>query len=128
MQTGEDSEIMSYMQNMAQVEGWLNDITAKMIYQLLRYQTEAGLRGNVLEIGVHHGRLFLLLALSVAREEHAVAVDLFGDQHLNVGRSGRGDRNIFEQNIRAYAPNARILILQANSTRLGEDFLELIME
>jgi SAM-dependent methyltransferase len=109
--------------HMETVEGWLDTTAAAVIHRLLRYQAAAGIGGNVLEIGVHHGRLFLLLALAAARGEHAVAVDLFDDQHLNASHSGSGDRAMLERNIRNHAPDATVQIVKANSTGLGEEFV-----
>ena len=113
-----------YLESLDQVDGWLEKTTASIISRLLRYQTEIGMRGDVLEVGVHHGRLFLLLALCTVEGERAVAVDLFEDQHLNDSLSGRGDREILERNIRRYAPEATVEILRANSMDLGQEFIK----
>ena len=100
------------------VEGWLSPTTATMIATLLLAQTAQGVAGDVCEIGVHHGRLFLVLANATASGETAVAVDVFGDQDKNVDRSGNGDRTIFEANVARYAPAARVDIVQASSLDL----------
>ena len=100
------------------VEGWLSPTTATMIATLLLAQTEQGVAGDVCEIGVHHGRLFLILANAAAVGETAVAVDVFGDQDKNVDRSGLGDRAVFETNAARYAPGARIDIVQESSLDL----------
>ena len=100
------------------VEGWLSPTTATMIATLLLAQTEQGVAGDVCEIGVHHGRLFLILANAAAVGETAVAVDVFGDQDKNVDRSGLGDRAVFEANAARYAPDTRIDIVQESSLDL----------
>jgi peptide chain release factor 2 len=51
------------------------------------------------EIGVHHGRLFIPMALARRPGERALAIDVFEDQHLNVDHSGKGDRARFEENV-----------------------------
>ena len=62
-------------------------------------QTDAGLRGDVCEIGVHRGTSFLVLTDATSGTERAVAVDVFGDQEKNIDRSGQGDRTIFERHL-----------------------------
>ncbi len=107
------------------VEGWLSPTTATMIATLLLAQSAQGVSGDVCEIGVHHGRLFLILANAAAAGETAVAVDVFGDQDKNVDRSGLGDRAAFEANAARYAPGARIDIVQESSLDLQTpDFLQ----
>jgi hypothetical protein len=118
-----DRETLKYLQNIDQVEGWLRVSTARVIHHLLRYQNEINLQGDLLEIGVHHGRLFLLLALSATESERAVAIDIFSNQDANISKSGCGELAIFERNIRTHAPKASISILQANSMELGQEFV-----
>jgi hypothetical protein len=67
------------------IPGYLSSIDAKLISHLLQWQETQGIRGSLCEIGVHHGRLFLLLALSRRREESALAIDLFEDDTINTG-------------------------------------------
>ena len=73
---------------LGQVEGWLDPRSAKVIAALGEYQTAQGIRGAVGEIGVHHGKLLVLLDLIKAKGEISFAVDLFDDQQLNVDQSG----------------------------------------
>ncbi len=113
------SSLASYLElGIGTVEGWLSPTTASILAQLLVEQARAGLRGNVCEIGVHHGRLFLVLANALAPGDKAVAVDVFGDQDKNVDRSGQGDRDAFERNLRRFAPNAPVEIVQQSSLDL----------
>ena len=100
------------------VEGWLSPTTASMIANLLIEQRRAGLHGDVCEIGVHHGRLFLVLANATASAERAVAVDVFGDQQKNVDASGSGDRAVFERNLATFAPRATVEIMEESSLDL----------
>ena len=113
-----------------QVEGWLSPVTASMIAHLLVGQSLhatnlVGLRGDVCEIGVHHGKLFLVLACATLPGERAVAVDIFGDQSKNLDRSGGGDRGIFEAHLAVHAPGADVEVIQQSSLDLAEHgFLE----
>ncbi len=101
------------------VEGWLSPTTASMISRLLIEQVNGGLRGDVCEIGVHHGKLFLILANATVADEHAVAVDVFDDQDKNIDKSGCGNRLIFEQNLALHAPAAAVEIVQESSLDLA---------
>jgi len=98
------------------VEGWLTRIDAEITRVLLEAQTGDQMSGGVAEIGVHHGRYFIELALSLGDDEKAVALDLFEAQHENVDRSGKGDRARFQANLAAFGiDEARVEILQGSS-------------
>ncbi len=106
------------------VEGWLLPTTASLIGHLLVHQASVGFCGDVCEIGVHHGKLFLILANATVVGERAVAVDIFGDQEKNIDGSGAGDREIFERHLAIYAPGATVDIIQESSLDLERpDFL-----
>jgi hypothetical protein len=102
-----------------EVDGWLSPISAAMVAHLLVEQSRAGLRGDLCEIGVHHGKLFLILANALIEGERAVAVDVFSDQDKNVDRSGSGDRAVLERHLAERAPGARVEIVQGSSLDLG---------
>ena len=111
--------LSNYLEHgVGQVEGWLSPIAAAMIAHLALDQVRAGRHGDVCEIGVHHGRLFLVLANATVEGERAYAVDVFGDQDKNVDQSGSGDRAAFERNLAAFAPGARVEIVQESSLDL----------
>lgn len=111
-----------YLIDQNKVEGWLFPTASHTIAALLAYQREISLIGNVMEIGVHHGRLFIILALGIGGKEHALAIDLFDLQEQNVDRSGKGDFGALGVNLAAHAPNAQVKFLQANSLELGAEF------
>jgi hypothetical protein len=83
-----------------QIDGWLDQRSAAMIAALAVHQQKRELHGAVGEIGVHHGRLFILLALAAAAEETMFAIDVFEQQELNADQSGLGNRDIFYRNLR----------------------------
>ena len=104
-----------------QVHGWLEPFSARYIGELARLQRESGISGASTEIGVHHGRLFILLHLAGSRHKD-LAIDVFDDQHLNVDRSGHGDRSRFIDNVIRWGGNpAAIDILQKSSLSVSED-------
>jgi len=97
------------------VHGWLDTYSAAFIRSVTEVQAQAGETGGLAEIGVHHGKLFILLALSARPGEVGLAIDVFGDQHLNTDQSGHGDRAVFEQNVRKWVPDADVKIVQKSS-------------
>lgn len=106
---------------LSEVEGWLEPESARVVRALQRLQLEHDVRGDVAEIGVHHGKLFLLLAGDLREGERAVALDVFGDQEKNLDRSGKGDRAVFERNVETWAPGAAVRIVQASSLEVGPE-------
>jgi hypothetical protein len=99
------------------VKGWLDDLSAHVIARIGLTQATRGLFGSVGEIGVHHGRLFILLYLCLQPKEKAFAIDVFAKQELNVDHSGRGDRWIFERNVRRWAGNLEALTIIEEASR-----------
>jgi hypothetical protein len=86
------------------VEGWMLPAAGKMIATLSAVQEARHIRGNVAEIGIHHGKVFILLYLLTRGEERAVAVDLFANQTLNIDDSGAaGDLDKFRANLARHA-------------------------
>lgn len=101
------------------VEGWLRTEAALVIAALGERQQALGVRGGAAEIGVHHGKLFILLYLLGREQEKAVAIDVFADQHLNVDRSGGGDLEKFRRNLERHADTRRLVVHQGNSLDLS---------
>jgi hypothetical protein len=101
------------------VEGWLLPTAIEVIRQLAGLQKELGIRGPVCEIGVHHGRLFLLLHLLTVPPERSVAIDLFEMQDENVDGSGKGSRDALMHNLRTHGCDlSRVELVTENSLRL----------
>jgi hypothetical protein len=97
------------------VAGWLHPFSARYIAELAQLQRQAGIKGAAAEIGIHCGRLFILLHLAGSGEMD-LAIDVFADQHLNVDQSGRGDLDRFLRNLRRFGGNpAAVQIMQKSS-------------
>jgi hypothetical protein len=105
------------------VKGWLKSGAAEAIVLLSDEQRRAGVAGGAAEIGVHHGKLFILLYLLGTENETAVAVDLFSRQDLNVDGSGAGDLERFKQNLQQHADTNRLAVHEGDSTQLSPEFL-----
>jgi hypothetical protein len=90
------------------VQGFLTELDAKLIATLLRTQAASRTAGHLCEIGVHHGRLFFLLALARQNGERALAIDLFEDDSININTKHAG----------------RDRALLANARRLGVELCD----
>ncbi|BBK43473.1 hypothetical protein STVA_34930 [Allostella vacuolata] len=101
------------------VDGWLSPLDARLVALVSAAQAGWGITGTLGEIGVHHGRLLILMALGLQPGERAFAVDIFGEQELNVDRSGEGDEGKFRANLARFGiPADRVAILQASSLEI----------
>lgn len=101
------------------VAGWLSKLAVDVVVAIGQQQQADGVRGAACEIGVHRGKLFILLHLLTGPGEHSVAWDLFERQSENVDQSGHGDKEIFMQNLRTHGADLeRISVLTANSHEL----------
>lgn len=106
------------------VSGWLIRESAEVISRLAVSQVESGLRGGVGEIGIHHGKLFLLLFLTLQAGERAFALDVFEQQQFNIDRSGLGNREIFLRNFKKFCGSEEQLsIFAADSMSVPADTL-----
>ncbi|MDA9981300.1 class I SAM-dependent methyltransferase [Gammaproteobacteria bacterium] len=102
------------------VPGWLGPDTVSQLVRINSIQEEHGIDGHVGEIGVHHGRLFILLYLMASGDQQALAIDIFGQQDLNVDKSGRGDLSILKANLQRYAGStSKLKVIDADSTSIG---------
>ena len=90
-----------------EVDGWGIDNYLLRIFRRSMRCSALEVGGNLLEIGVHHGRTFILLALMAQEGERSYAIDLFEDQERNIDHSGLGDSTAFAPIMRRYAPRRR---------------------
>lgn len=105
------------------VNGFMESGVLAIAEVLDRAQRARRVGGAVAEIGVHHGRLFIGLSLLQEPGEKSVAIDLFGDQALNIDNSGRGDYDRFENNVKLWSSMDDVVIQQGDSTKLTPDVL-----
>ena len=104
------------------VGGWFQRIDAEIFSTILAYQTSRGILGCCCEIGVHHGKSFIPLCLSLRNEELAVCIDLFEDQSKNLDQSGRGDRSTLFSNLKKFGVHAsRVRVVQDSSENVSAD-------
>ena len=107
--------------NFLEIKGWLAPDSAIIISSLSKIQNELGVRGSVGEIGVHHGKLFLLLHLMLNEGERSFAVDVFENQDLNLDKSGRGSYEVFTKNLLKYGNPKLVDVFSNSSLNLSPD-------
>ena len=107
--------------HMHRVPGYLRDPDAAVIAALLAWQEKIGMFGHLCEIGVHHGRLFLLLALSRQANERSLAIDLFEDDEINQGVHSGRKGGLFRQTSRLDIDLSPAEILKGSSLELTAD-------
>ena len=124
-----DSRIENYIRRgKFYVDGWLRSEAALVIVALNERQRSLGVTGSIAEIGVHHGKLFILLYLLSREPERALAIDLFEDQHLNIDQSGSGDLAKFRRNLERHADSTRLVLHPGNSMDLTGAILTRLAE
>jgi hypothetical protein len=102
------------------VHGWLYRPDPELISAIGLIQAGAGITGSVGEIGVHEGRLFILLVLLLRRDtERAFCIDVFDRQALNVDVSGRGNEQALIRNLRRHVGHSdEISIFRTRSDKV----------
>jgi hypothetical protein len=95
-----DDFLTRYFAAFADIPGWFSPEAGLLFMAYHQLLTEAGVEGDVLEIGVHHGLSAIGLAAMIAPGRRFFAVDLFdGLQAENVSHSGLGNRAQFLANM-----------------------------
>lgn len=104
------------------VSGYLQLLDARIISSILSSQIDKNIFGNLCEIGVHHGRLFFMLALSRRANERSLAIDLFEDDHINSSYLHRGrDRALAANARRLGIPLSEVEIYKTSSLEIIAD-------
>lgn len=97
-----DRSLHTYLLKINEVQGWCNPKIFSGIESFSRLQLENSVNGGVCEIGVHHGKFFLGLH-NISNGEFSLAIDIFGNQELNVDGSGSGVLELFLKNVEKHA-------------------------
>jgi len=114
------SGLVEYLREMdRQVEGWFSPADGLAIGECLRLQETEGVKGDVAEIGVHHGKSFLAIAIGARSGEVAYAIDIFDKQNLNIDKSGSGNLDKFLANCRKFPLRATVMPLAMSSLELA---------
>lgn len=105
------------------VTGFLQSEVLRLLDVLNSAQRAKQVSGAVAEIGVHHGKLFIGVQLLQRGGEKSVAIDVFGDQDLNIDGSGHGDLEKFVNNVTLWSSMDDVVVHQGDSTKLAPETL-----
>lgn len=110
----------------ANVEGWLGGNIHHVVSFVDGLHQAQGLVGDIAEIGIHHGRLFFVLAAAARGDETCFAIDLFDQQELNVDLSGQGSKDVFLQHAETLFPEVlpRLKTIAGDSMGLTLPYLK----
>lgn len=109
--------IANYLARMEKIGGWFSPEMARLFVFIDQVQKLNGIKGNIFEIGVHHGRSAILLSFFLRSELESLSVcDLFGEQTLNVSESGLGNLEIFRKNFLACNPNQEFPVIHSKQS------------
>lgn len=113
----------AYMaRDLYKVDGFLKLLDARLIQSMCAWQTRHDVKGGLAEIGVHHGKLFFILALSRQAGERSLAMDLFTDDALNAGTVSAGRDRAFFNHARRFGVNLDDMeVLQGDSLSMTPD-------
>lgn len=100
MELGNPALVRYFENGFDKVQGWCSQQLFETVDLLSRAQKLDN--NGICEIGVHHGKFYLLLNSLTSEASRSYAIDVFEDQVLNIDWSGKGDRKIFENNLAAY--------------------------
>lgn len=101
------------------VLGYTESSAFSLLGVINQLQRDAGVRGPIAEIGVHHGQLFVAMKLLQQPGEGAIAIDLFGDQESNIDKSGEGNLDEFLRSLDRWADRDDLIIRQGDSTKIA---------
>lgn len=92
--------LKNYIENgFKKVEGFC-PISALHVLSYLDNFTEKS--GGAMEIGIHHGQLYIALNQLISLNNKSYAIDVFNSQHLNIDNSGHGNKQQFLSNLYTY--------------------------
>ena len=100
------------------VTGFLEPEILLVLDVLNAAQRAKQVSGAAAEIGVHHGKLFIGLRLLQRPGDKSIAIDIFGDQELNIDGSGHGDFEKFANNVKLWSSMDDVIVHQGDSTKL----------
>ena len=99
--TSIDIQLEKYKQfGFLEIEGWCNPELFQTINALNNLPINKV--GGCLEIGVHHGKFYILLNSVIDKKFTSIALDVFENQDLNIDFSGEGSLEIFDSNLKKF--------------------------
>jgi hypothetical protein len=101
------------------VHGWC----LPTMFEVMGLLADCGINkeGGCLEIGVHHGKFYILLNSLVEPQFKSYALDIFDDQSLNIDDSGKGSLEKFRSSLDKFDRHKgeNSIIIEGDSTDFG---------
>ena len=95
----EKREVKRVLRKISKIDGWFSDQAALLIALFNKFQQLNNIKGNIFEIGVHHGKSTVFFEHLLDASEHINICDIFDSQENNVSLSGSGNKDIFLRNM-----------------------------
>lgn len=89
------------------IEGWVCNRIPDMVRFFDQLHEAQNIHGDIVEIGIHHGKLFFIMSSAARDNEKCIAVDLFEEQSLNIDKSGNGSYSHFSHYIETLFPHLK---------------------
>ena len=119
----EPLEVRGTIKQSRRIDGWFARGAAGLFGLLDYVQQQNDVRGDLFEVGVHHGKSAVFLGRMARPSETLGICDVFANQNINISGSGSGQREIFERNMRSIAPEAKVRIYEKLSSVLTTEEL-----
>ena len=114
---------MSFYRRISKIQGWLSFVDFRIFKNIIEFQNSINRTSQLCEIGVHHGKSFIPM-LKFSGESVCHCIDIFDEQSLNIDSSGKGDFNIFWNNIKKFKVSRdRVRIHKKLSTLMTKENL-----
>ncbi len=102
------------------VQGWF-DLSVVPLIERITY-AQRGITGSIIEIGVHHGRSLIPMALGQKPGEVVLAIDCWDQQQHNRDKSGKGDLKAFINNLQRMGIDpSSVKVLSGDSMEMTAD-------
>lgn len=113
-----------YIQEMKCIGGWLTRADASCFVQVDEVQKSSGVVGDLVEIGVWHGRGAILFHHLLRGDERVFAVDIFDLRDRD--HPYFNDPAILRQNAAAFGCDDRLELVRMDTSREGHRLLEVM--
>lgn len=113
-------DLNDYLSYQSKVDGWLSVFSAQILNYFHQIHIKNHVKGNIFEIGVHHGKLSLLLGVFLRDTETLGVCDLFDLQDENTSGSGNGVESVFfEHWDKLFKSRDQLAVFKENSSQLS---------
>ena len=113
----EQKSVEIMFKKLSGISGWLARTDFEIFSELLAHQKSSSYAGSVIEIGTHHGKSFIPLAIS-NESNGCYVIDVFDNQEVNLDNSGKGDINRFKNNLISFGIDLQNIVIDA---RMSEE-------